>query len=413
MPVGVSILAALGLSLLIFFVHRYFAASQSTMRSALFYILPYLANGMTVLVTASALLLAINRTSRNSFVPSFSVVLSAAAGYFFLKDLIAGPLLVLAVVFTPVVLLLAITYAKLMDRFPSARITTVAYTAAHFSWVAVILSMLFRSDQTAAVAYLFGFKSILFWFWVFSRKRQGTLSVIDIAHPMNALRGWPWPKSAIDDDMTAGRRTWWNGYFNVLLGYSLFALVGGLIVHFESSYSNLFFNYLVHVLVDVGTLNVIAGGARLFGFNFPDATYFSFFAKSPGELWRRGSVYNFKFNQEFVFWPAIRFFKSYYPALFIAFSMFYLNSLTFESMLTLSGSRANTNQLQFHLESGRAIVFSLHFLLICLPGKIWSFRRFELSDAHRQWLSVIATHVCSLVILFLAYVVFNRLLTLH
>lgn len=394
-------------------VHWEIASLHPTIQS-LFYIAPHVARALLILLASSLVFIHMSPGLLRRYLPIFTLIFSICAGYLVFMPKNWDRSSLLAVAFIPVMLILAASYNEIQKRLRNSPAIFVLYTVLHFFWVFSVLSSLENAGLYQAVAYLFGFKCVLFWFWVSSRTHKGDLSLLELSIPMNATRAWPWPSrdtELLSPDQTERRTIWWNGYFNILLGYTLLSIVAVFMLSFAIHYQNLFVNYVTHVLVDIGTLNIIVGGARIFGFKLIDGTFFSFLAKSPAELWRRGSVYNFKFNQEFVFWPAIRIVKNYWVALFIAFSMFYLNALTYESLITLVGNPNRTDEMQSKLELARALSFALHFGLICLPSRIWSFRYMNLSESRRQWAGIVATHVCSLVILYLAYTAATGLLT--
>ncbi|CAN5407132.1 hypothetical protein BH10BDE1_BH10BDE1_30760 [soil metagenome] len=400
-------IAAAALCLYVDWIQEFIRLNQTDVSGGLFYLLPYISRGIYVVIAASTALAFFSKAQSRIVLPVFCVALSLYSNYVLFSNHHLGPMFWLTCLFTPVLLALAATYHFGHTKFPGRRIF-FAYTFVHFAWVIIILHTLLSDGRDSTVSFLFGFKSILFWFWIVSRTRNGTLTFREITNPMNALRAWPWPPPT--EDKTSTEHIWWNGIANILLGYTLFAACAWLTVHDRVGLQKVGFNYIIHILIDVATLNLIPGVARLFGFNLIDATYFSFLAKSPAELWRRGSVYNYKFNIEFIFWPVIRFVRNYWVALFLAFSMFYLNSLTFESIAPIVSSSASNGDFHSRLEAARAVGFFLYFLLICIPSRIWSFPMFPMAAAQRQWLSVCATHLSNLFVLYVAYALATHVL---
>jgi hypothetical protein len=396
--------AALALCGYIYWIQKFIQSNQTDVTNELLYILPYISRGIYVIVLSSLALIHLSERALKYALPALCLILSLYSNYVLFSGQHLGELLWLPMSFTPLILVIAGLYITLKKFVESEVVAFAIYTAAHFGWVAFVLFHLEQSQRLAIISYLFGFKCVLFWFWVSVRSRSDGLSIAELSNPLNALRGWPWPKqmSPIGSALSPKKNAiWWNGIFNLFLGYTLLALATALLFHFRESFQKIAFNYALHILIDIATLNLIPGCARVFGFNFFDATYFVFLAKSPGEVWRRGSVYNFKFNQEFVFWPTLRFFKNYWVALFLAFSMFYLNSLTFESVMTLAGRP--TSEFEGKIEAARALSFFLYFLIICIPSRHWRFPTLNLSQVQRQWLSVAATHVTNLAVLYIVY----------
>ena len=149
-------------------------------------------------------------------------------------------------------------------------------------------------------------------------------------NPANALRGMLWPDDSVwQSDFHSRLHLWWKGIYGVAFGYLMFfsrlkleTLLRGVS---QTSFAYAGSTYELTLLTDVGALNVMAGVARLYGFNVRDATYFVFLARTPAEYWRRTAVYNNQAILRFVYIPLYRWFRMDFLCIMLAYSIFFLN----------------------------------------------------------------------------------------
>lgn len=409
-----SIISIAALFALLYSNHVFNLIQSTHLGSArqIFYVVPHLAKGLGWLAVGSLPLLLLSPGLRVRVLPFATVGFALVLGYFTFRDRLGGSDLFWAAAYVPAILIFTSIYQQVSQRRGAKLVLTSVFSACYFLWVFLSLKHFMDLGLNEVLSYLFGFKGILFWFWAVSRAHAGKLAIEQVLNPMNAMRAWPWSTAdgQKQDELLAANRvhmleTWWNGLLNILLGlfllHAVFTMISGSLI----LYGKLLTNYTFHVLADVGTLNLLIGGARLFCYRIPDGTTFSFFAKTPGELWRRGSVHNFLFNREFVFWPVLRIVRNYWIALFAAFSLYYFNSIgfsLFESLLLADGTSEGFS-MQKDLEVGRLLAFACHFGLLCVPAWVWRTEIKGLSESARSWLSVVVIHVLNLAVLYIVY----------
>lgn len=131
---------------------------------------------------------------------------------------------------------------------------------------------------------------------------------------LNPLQLWSpltWPDSAVtlspssQDYVQKLRRLKVSGLLQVILSNFQFLVILLLMrwLPVESDFFGAFSHYLYFLLTVTAAFGAVTGFLKLFGYQATDATYFIFLAKSPLEIWQRGSIYMSKFLFQFVYLP--------------------------------------------------------------------------------------------------------------
>jgi hypothetical protein len=192
-------------------------------------------------------------------------------------------------------------------------------------------------------------------------------------NPVHGFRGILWPHGVVmhSERDLARLRLWWKGALNVSLAACL--------LYIRRPIHDAF--YWKFVLGDIAYFNFIAGSARMFGYAVPDATRFAVLARTPADYWQRGSVYNYAFINEFVYFPLMRRLRRPALAVSVAFFFFFFS----------------------HFELGRLtrpasllVVFFVFFAwlaAILMSRRLWPLPYKPGEAAWRAWLSIGLTHL--------------------
>jgi len=223
--------------------------------------------------------------------------------------------------------------------------------------------------------------------------------------PVNALRGVLWPYDLnLEDPEGQRRKIWWNGYCNLLLGFSVLLfrvwLERGLLHDFRYIDPYRISGHVLTILGDVGALNLISGMARMFGYKVRDATNFVFFARTPADIWRRSSTYNYLFVLRCVYMPLFKICRNFFIVSFISFLVFFINHHGLWNFLQIGGHLTGLRPIQSKPELFKMAVFFLHFLcvyfLLYFTRRRWFFRWKDMGNAKVAWTSIVITHALRL-----------------
>lgn len=161
---------------------------------------------------------------------------------------------------------------------------------------------------------------------------------VNILLALNPLQLWSpltWPESTLPvidssrDYKMKLRKVKVSGLLQLILSNSQFLAVL-LLMHWlpeESDFLGALSHYFYFLLTVTAAFGAVTGYLKLFGYQALDATYFLFLAKSPLEIWQRGSVYMSKFLFQFVYFPIWKRTRSIYlaGAIVILAVFFHLN----------------------------------------------------------------------------------------
>lgn len=225
--------------------------------------------------------------------------------------------------------------------------------------------------------------------------------------PLNSVRTMIWPEelSWVGDKDEIRRALWWNGAFNLLLGFSLMVARIQLDIRVRvRGGADLFIlsvEHLLRTMGDVALLNIMIGMIRLYGFSVRDATSFVFLSRNPAAFWRRTSVYNFRFIQKYVYFPLLKWTQNRLLLISISFLVFYINYYGFWNFLAIFGKMLGFRSWVPHAPIkelfGQWLFFGISVLLIFLTPWIPIFNRRKGETALRAWASVLCNHAALIV----------------
>lgn len=288
---------------------------------------------------------------------------------------------------------------------------TTVYSVLFFSYFGFlsVFFLRFGAHQGTYGLRIWAFKPQFIWISTLILATRIRLSVRDAAlvfSPVNYLRGTIWPADLRQSQSCAERRElWWAGFLNITLAY--FLLYARLWLEKVPLFSTLhqghnialevIESHFLALITDVGVLNILTGSVRLFGYRVRDATNFIFLSRTPADMWRRGSVYNYLFVLQYIYLPLTRITRNRFILTFLSFSVFFINHFGFWNF---SGS--------FFFGMGISSVIPLYqaawlkyvwvhffsmFLLIYFSRRYWFFRGRKLEESGRAWASVFLTQV--------------------
>lgn len=139
------------------------------------------------------------------------------------------------------------------------------------------------------------------------------------------------------------------------------------------------------------------GVSRMLGVKTVDGTYFSVFAKSPLEYWKRDGVYPYQFALRFVFFPTLRLFRMPALALLAAGSVFLINRVLFYGLILTPLHFLVNDQIQSVPFSTNMYRIPVFFLGVLLTVKFWFSRETLEASAARAWLAILITHLLNAV----------------
>ncbi|NJM09930.1 MAG: hypothetical protein HC883_03295 [Bdellovibrionaceae bacterium] len=298
--------------------------------------------------------------------------------------------------------------AKSVKRWPAAALFSALYIAV----VSVTSYQLW--DHTYELRMFWRFKTTVLFIMFLVNIFKPRITNRDLhfaSNPFHALRGEYWPTNMRWSHGAGRTILWWQGMCNLTLGYGL--VMARLLVEenfgppYVSLFHKVFTKYLLIVAVQVGVYNVVAGVVRLFGYRVADATFFVIFARTPAELWRRGSVYTYQFILRYVYLPLFRgVSRNLFFVTAVSFAVFFLNHLGVLHLAKFAGSsfgwveelsHTEMFQLRFHL-----LLYFQFFLTIYISNRFWFFSRVPRNNAYLVWASILLTHFVMILVRFSA-----------
>ncbi len=144
----------------------------------------------------------------------------------------------------------------------------------------------------------------------------------------------------MSDDPQRMKYLWWLGYINFVQGIGLF-LLSMAIAKIPMSGDSLLAaaHRFIYFGINISaTMGLTTGLIRMYGFDAPAASHFLFFANSPLDVWRRGSVYMYRAILDLIFMPMMRKTKSLFLTtiaclIFILSQMFLMHEFGVKSFL--------------------------------------------------------------------------------
>lgn len=217
----------------------------------------------------------------------------------------------------------------------------------------------------------------------------------------------PIQTSFLKKDMQALKVLWWQGCINAFQGLLFFIICMGLaqipmsaIKLVASVHQFIYFCIFVSA-----SMNMVTGLIRMYGFDVVSASRFIFFANSPLDVWRRGSVYMYQMILNLIFIPVMRWTRSIILTslacvLFIAFEMFLMHEYgvkTFYSIFFSEFSAATANAPVALWAVGYFIGGWL--LLILLYRYTFEIIFKKISTAKSAWLQILTTQVLVVILM--------------
>jgi hypothetical protein len=295
----------------------------------------------------------------------------------------------------------------------------LAFTVFYWTLIALISRSL-ASEPRHFLIQFWGLKTQFIWItaliWAYRQPLKSENLSIALS-PVNALRGALWPRDLrwSGHELSERRTLWWWGVCNLVLAYILLIFrmwaERGPVPHLTPEFSLRSANYFLGILNDVAVFNFLTGSIRLFGYRVQDATNFVLLARTPADIWRRGSVYNYLFVLQYVYMPLLRVTRNRnnFLVTFIAFLVFFVNHQTgfhLHSTLKIVGLQGGSNSnLTFFYQ--QLIVFLAWFGLIYVSRRYWMFSWKQMEKAHYAWLSIFMTHVTVLSVFFVIWKLFH------
>lgn len=232
--------------------------------------------------------------------------------------------------------------------------------------------------------------------------------------PTNALAGLLWPLELNLDpqDQKAKNRLWWRGYLNLALGEILLIGVFKLVRLYQHLSSHSFWvdsplQYLEFLLAVIAGFNIAVGVTRMYGIPATDITRFPFLARTPLEIWKRGSSYVYDFILRFVFLPAYRWTRSLFLTSLICLLVVVMHLFLFHEILIRKFYQLALPVLSAPQVDPRAVLifaFSYAFVwyvLIVVFDLLW--RKGLARKTSLQWLSIVLTQATISYIYALSY----------
>lgn len=304
----------------------------------------------------------------------------------------------------PLVLIASWVYLRAVARGESKWEATIVYSLFFWFLTAGVSFWLWHGSFERQLSRFWQFKLQFVWVSMLVLVWQGQVTKKETMfafNPMNGFRGVLWPYDFTwEEDTFRRRRIWWNGFFNIALGYSVLLfriwLERGPLIDFRYSDPSRVSGHIFTILADVGSLNLVSGITRLFGYRMRDATNFVFLARTPADVWRRSSTYNYLFVLRCVYMPLFRIWRSFLFASFLAFLVFFINHHGLQNFLKILLHLTHIRTIHSNSELFQLTGFSLHFLFVFLllyfTRRSWFFSWRKMNDARVAWASIALTH---------------------
>ncbi len=238
--------------------------------------------------------------------------------------------------------------------------------------------------------------------WLFSAiKKQDLLLSI---HPMNLTWGTLWPQeSSLVLTSKEVWEQWWQGLYNCMLGTFLFFLVFGLKLLAKDvridGHLLVGFYYVYFIIYLVASFNLYIGFSRMLRIRCPDPTHFLIFAKTPMEVWQRGSTYLYRFFLRFIYLPIYRKVKNYFITILVCLVLIISHMFLFHDIVVRNLYAFLVPELNApNVPVLPVVIFSfswalLWFTWIFIGSTVWRKILLKFHSPALSWLSVLATHI--------------------
>jgi hypothetical protein len=184
------------------------------------------------------------------------------------------------------------------------------------------------------------------------------------------------------------------------LGEILLIVVFKLVRNYQHLSSHSFWidsplQYLEFLLAVIAGFNIAVGITRMYGVPAADITRFPFLARTPLEIWKRGSSYVYDFILRFVFLPAYRSTRSIFATSLICLLVVVMHLFLFHEILIRKFYQLALPALSAPQVDPRVVLifaFSYAFVwyvLIVIFDLLW--RKVLARKTSLQWLSVFVT----------------------
>lgn len=193
----------------------------------------------------------------------------------------------------------------------SARGLCIAVVFLTLVWLLGLDAETSKSYQLFRYFWTLHLEMLLLFFVAANFRRQTPAAAINL-NPLQLVAPLPWPEEMVlennDRDLRELRA---SGFLQLL--YAQIVFVGLMFLLPQVSAppvdGNNPLHYLIFLVFVSAVFSTVTGFLRLFGYRAPDATYFVMLAKSPWEIWQRGSTYMARFffrNIYFAIWSRTR-----------------------------------------------------------------------------------------------------------
>jgi hypothetical protein len=245
---------------------------------------------------------------------------------------------------------------------------------------------------------------LLFLFSWIMIKKTGPSTWLSIS-PINLTWGTLWPEETtlLIGSKEDRWKNWNHGLYNCLVGSFFYLIVfGSKVLVKNASWNEIYltsYYYIYFLLFIVGTFNMFIGLARMIGIHCPDPTNFLLLAKSPLEVWQRGSVYLYKFFLRYIFIPLYRNLKNYLLTMLISLllvitHMFLFHDIFVVKLFMLMIPEMKAPGFSFF----PTLLFSVSwgaiwFIWIILAATVWQKHLVKASSPFLVWLSILLNHI--------------------
>jgi hypothetical protein len=225
-------------------------------------------------------------------------------------------------------------------------------------------------------------------------------------NPLQLFAPLPIPRdSQVLESKSRSRLYFVKGAFQIIQSQLLLALVFKFSsLEFIKISENPLIHYFVFIFTVICGMKMMTGILWMFGFQVPVASYFLLLAKSPLEIWQRGSTYLAKFTFDNIYFPLWKKYRRNpisiaVTVLFVFLHLFFFHEVFLKSVM----EQFNPNLLPFHFDTHlllQQIIWLLVWLTwILLFPKIKQGVQNLLGENRGAWVLILLTHTtCALII---------------
>lgn len=379
-----------------------------------FSLFPYINKSVTVTIVFSTLLFFWKRVRRDLFYLSASVAILITNSIIQIptsEKAFSIPLILLIALFSNVS---GFLFLKTVASGNAKKREYVIFSTVF--WIVLIgFNYFFLKNSFNSFIFLAHLKFQLFWFFItayFFQKNSGDIDPLLALNPINSLRFaiWPSKSQSLPCDSLDIPENWWRGFVNVFLGYVLLFVRMAYQEYLEplqsGEFAFAFSQYFLTLIGDVAMFSVLTGLSRMLLFKVIDATKFVFLSETPAQIWQRGSIYNYLFIVQYVYFPLVRFAKGTYFPTVAAMTIFFTNHFGFLNLIYSLSSffnlKLNLNTAGAHNVKYLFTYLILWILLIRISSRIWFFNYEDRRIRWKAWVSVLLTHTSYILVIMLA-----------